>query len=55
VAPRAAEATARSIAAAVDDFLAHPPEPAEGPVRARRSFQEELLWSYERVTSGVPG
>lgn len=55
VAPRRPEATARSIAAAVDHFLANPPAPADGPARARRSFQEELLWSYERVVSEIPG
>jgi glycosyltransferase involved in cell wall biosynthesis len=55
VAPRGAEATARSIAAAVDHFLLHPPDPASGPVGAGTSFQDELLWSYERVTAAVPG
>jgi hypothetical protein len=39
----------------VDHFLAHPPDPPKGPVPARRSFQEEILWSYEGVTSEIPG
>ncbi|HEX6207117.1 MAG TPA: glycosyltransferase [Actinomycetota bacterium] len=55
VTARGAEATARSIAAAVDRFLLHPPEPASGPVTAGTSFQDELLWSYERVTAASPG
>jgi glycosyltransferase involved in cell wall biosynthesis len=53
VAPRGAEATARSIAAAVDRFLSDPPGPGMGPVRARTSFRDELLWCYERAAKRI--
>jgi glycosyltransferase involved in cell wall biosynthesis len=45
--PESAEATARSIAAAIDRFLLDPPPTVAAPVRATTSFQEELLRCYE--------
>jgi glycosyltransferase involved in cell wall biosynthesis len=53
VSPGGAEATARSIAAAVDRFLFERPAPGNDPVRPRTSFRDELLWCYERVAGGM--
>lgn len=49
VSPRGVEATARSIAGAVDRFLLRRPATTEQPAPPRTSFQAELLWSYEEA------
>ncbi|HEX6233936.1 MAG TPA: glycosyltransferase [Jiangellaceae bacterium] len=54
VEPAEAESTARAMAAAVDDFLADPPEVRRTPLRPRRSFEEEILQAYDRVVRRTP-
>jgi glycosyltransferase involved in cell wall biosynthesis len=54
VEPANAESTARAMAAAVDDFLADPPEVRQTPLRPRSSFEKELLQGYERVIRKQP-
>jgi len=56
VAPGHALSTARAMAAAVDEFLAHPPEVRQSPLMSRSSFEEELLRAYDRAagTASVP-
>src|SRR5215207_9339623 len=51
-----AASTARKVAAAVDDFLAHPPDVRQSPLRSRTSFEEQLMRAYERAvrTTSVP-
>jgi glycosyltransferase involved in cell wall biosynthesis len=49
VAPRRPDATARSMAAAIDHFLEDPPPLQERPIEARTSFRAELLRAYEEV------
>ncbi|HEX6400237.1 MAG TPA: glycosyltransferase [Actinomycetota bacterium] len=49
VSPRRREATAASIAAAIDRFLFDPPPLQGGPMKARTSFEAELLRIYESV------
>ena len=53
VEPADASSTARAMAAAVDDFLADPPEVRQSPLRPRRSFEEELLQAYDRAVGAV--
>jgi glycosyltransferase involved in cell wall biosynthesis len=50
VAVRSPEVTARSLAAAVDKFLADPPAAREDPLRGGTSFEAEVLRGYETVT-----
>ena len=52
VSPRGPEATARSMAAAIDTFLADPPSLAQESIRGRTSFEGELLAAYELAVSG---
>jgi glycosyltransferase involved in cell wall biosynthesis len=54
VEPADAPSTARAMAAAIDDFLADPPEVRQSPLPPQSSFEEELLESYERVVRSVP-
>jgi glycosyltransferase involved in cell wall biosynthesis len=49
VQPANAPSTARAMAAAVDDFLADPPEVRESPLAPRTSFQGALLAAYDRA------
>ena len=49
VQPADAPSTARAMAAAVDDFLADPPEVRESPLAPRTSFQGALLAAYDRA------
>jgi glycosyltransferase involved in cell wall biosynthesis len=44
-----ATSTARKMAAAIDDFLAHPPDVRQSPLRSQTSFEEQLLRAYERA------
>lgn len=53
VEPADAESTARAMAAAVDNFLADPPEIRQTPLRPQRSFEEELLKAYDRAVEAV--
>ena len=57
VEPAHAASTARAMAAAVDDFLADPPEVRQSPLPSRRPFEEELLQAYDRAvgTASIPG
>ena len=52
VSPRGPDATARSMAAAIDTFLADPPPIAHGSVRGRTSFEGEVLAAYELAVQG---
>jgi glycosyltransferase involved in cell wall biosynthesis len=47
VPPRSPDSTARALAAAMDRFLAEPPEILEAPRRAATSFEQELLTAYD--------
>jgi len=49
VKPADGPATARAMAAAVDDFLDDPPEVRRSPLPSRSSFEEELLTAYRRA------
>jgi glycosyltransferase involved in cell wall biosynthesis len=49
ISPKRPEATARSMAAAIDRFLQDPPPLPDHPIKARTSFQTELLRCYEEV------
>jgi hypothetical protein len=51
VAPRNTENTARSIAAAIDEFLANPPPVRSVSQPPALSFREELLSAYESAVS----
>ena len=53
VEPAGATSTARAMAAAVDNFLANPPELRQLPVLSRSSFEEELLHAYDRAAGRV--
>jgi glycosyltransferase involved in cell wall biosynthesis len=53
VEPADATSTARAMAAAVDNFLANPPELRQLPVLSRSSFEEELLHAYDRAAGRV--
>lgn len=54
--PADPRSTARAMAAAIDDFLANPPEVRQAPLLSRTSFEEELLRAYNRAvgTRSVP-
>jgi len=49
VEPADPPSTARAMAAAVDDFLAHPPDVGQSASRPRSSFEDELLEAYDRA------
>ena len=51
VSPSDPGATARSMASAIDRFLRNPPPVRERPVKAKTSFEAELLRSYEEATT----
>jgi glycosyltransferase involved in cell wall biosynthesis len=51
VSPKRPEATARSMAAAIDHFLQDPPPLPDHPIKARTSFQTELLRCYEEASA----
>jgi glycosyltransferase involved in cell wall biosynthesis len=51
VSPEGPEATARRMAAAIDRFLSEPPPLQDRPIKARTSFREELLRSYEEAAA----
>lgn len=53
VEPADATSTARAMAAAVDAFLADPPELRQTPLLSRSSFEEELLNAYDRAVGTV--
>jgi glycosyltransferase involved in cell wall biosynthesis/thiamine kinase-like enzyme len=54
VKPADAPFTARAMAAAVDDFLAHPPKVRQSPLQPRSSFQQELLHAYDSAAGRLP-
>jgi glycosyltransferase involved in cell wall biosynthesis len=49
VSPSSPDATARSMAAAIDRFLLDPPPPQDRPMKARTSFRAELLRCYDEA------
>jgi glycosyltransferase involved in cell wall biosynthesis len=53
VEPTDAPSTARAMAAAVNDFLADPPEVRQSPLSPQTSFQEELLRAYDHAVGAV--
>ncbi len=55
VLPRSPEATARSMAAAIDTFLADPPPIPQGSIRGRTSFEGEVLAAYDVAALGSRG
>jgi glycosyltransferase involved in cell wall biosynthesis len=55
VRPAGATATAQALAAAVDKFLAEPPEIRRTARAARRCFEDELLAAYDRAVGDGPG
>jgi glycosyltransferase involved in cell wall biosynthesis len=54
VQPTRAQATARAMATAIDEFLANPPRVRQSPLSPRTSFEEELLRAYDRVAGTLP-
>jgi glycosyltransferase involved in cell wall biosynthesis len=54
VPPQGPEATARSLAAAIDRFLFDPPPVREHPLRSTTSFEAEVLRAYEVAAQGGP-
>ncbi|CAN5527236.1 hypothetical protein BH24ACT26_BH24ACT26_09110 [soil metagenome] len=55
ISPQRTELTARAIAAAVDDFLAHPAPMSEAASQSTTSFSDKLLRAYDRAgQSGRP-
>jgi hypothetical protein len=53
VEPADASTTARAMAAAVDEFLAHPPDVRQSATAPTTSFQEALLTAYDRAAGGL--
>lgn len=53
VEPDSPERTARAMARAVDDFLAHPPATRTTALRPRVTFAEALLRAYDRSVGGA--
>jgi hypothetical protein len=47
ISPRGPDATARTMAAAIDRFLANPPPIRDSALQAKSSFQEQVLHAYE--------
>ncbi len=54
VKPADARSTARAMAAAIDEFLAHPPEVRHSPLPAKGSFEEQVLEAYDYAVRKAP-
>ena len=54
IVPRGAEATARQIAEAIDEFLYHPHPIRTSPIGAETSFAAALLDGYDQATRSLP-